>query len=169
MEPYVGQIQPFGFSFPPRGWAFCDGTQLPIAQYTALFSLLGTTFGGDGRVTFALPDLRGRYIRHVGTGPGLDHVSWGERGGDYELTITTSHMPSHTHNYTPQASSSGPDQDDPANHYPATGTFYHETADEVMGSSTTAATGGGQPINSLNPFLGIYVSIALTGIYPSRN
>ena len=170
MEPFLGQIQPFGFNFPPRGWGLCDGTLLAISQYNALFSLLGTTFGGDGRTTFALPDLRGRYIRHVGSGPGLDTVTWGEKAGNYEMTITTSHMPSHDHTYTPRASSSGsPYEDSPSGHYPAEGDFYRADNSVNMGQSTTAKTGGGAPINSLNPFLGIYVSIALTGIYPSRN
>ncbi|MCI5084171.1 MAG: tail fiber protein, partial [Saprospiraceae bacterium] len=97
MNPFIGQIQAFGFNFAPRGWAFCHGQLLAISANTALFSLLGTTFGGDGRTTFALPDLRSRSIRGVGSGPGLDHVSWGERGGRYEVTLSVSNLPSHNH------------------------------------------------------------------------
>ena len=96
-EPFIGQIQIFGFNFPPRGWSFCDGQLLPIAQNTALFSLLGTTFGGDGRTTFGLPDLRGRVAIHPGTGPGLPPVTWGQRGGAASTVLTTNQMPNHNH------------------------------------------------------------------------
>ncbi|MHC4955882.1 MAG: phage tail protein, partial [Planctomycetota bacterium] len=99
-EPFIGQIQQFGFNFPPRGWAHCDGQLLPISSNTALFSLLGTTFGGDGRTTFGLPDLRGRIAKHVGTGPGLSPVTWGQRGGAETVVLNTGNMPSHTHTAT---------------------------------------------------------------------
>jgi len=97
MEPFLGQIQPFGFNFAPRGWAKCDGQLLPISTYSALFSLIGTTFGGDGRTTFGLPDLRGRSIVHIGNGPGLSSISWGQRGGVENIYITQANMPSHSH------------------------------------------------------------------------
>ena len=167
MEPFLGQIQAFGFNFPPRGWAFCNGQLLPISQNTALFSLLGTTFGGDGETTFALPDLRGRYIRHVGTGPGLDTVSWGQRGGTNQTTLGTAQMPSHHHVHSPGANTGAANVDDPSLAYPAGGDFYAGGSNTTMGSTNTGNTGGGQPFNILNPFLGIYVSIALVGIYPS--
>ena len=98
MEPFIGQIQAFGFNFPPQGWATCDGQLLPISSNSALFSLLGTIYGGDGRTTFALPDLRSRSIVHNGTGPGLDTISMGERAGFYQHTLTIAQMPNHTHN-----------------------------------------------------------------------
>lgn len=174
MEPFIGQIQPFGFNFAPRGWALCDGQLLPIAQNTALFSLLGTTFGGDGRTTFALPDLRGRSIVHVGSGPGLDHISWGERGGNYQTTITVPHMPAHNHSAAIKASTTASDEDAPANTM-ALGSgqeIYTPgalTQDLRAGTVDVGNTGGGQPMNIRNPFLGIYVSIAMVGVFPSRS
>ncbi len=167
-DPYLGQIQAFAFNFPPRGWTHCDGQLLPIAQNTALFSLLGTVFGGDGRTTFALPDLRGRSIVHVGTGAGLDTITWGERGGDYETVITIPHMPSHTH-----ALKTNPNPANTANSlnnsFGGALNFVSGNATQNMNTTSISNTGGGQPINIRNPFLGIYVSIALTGIYPSRS
>ncbi len=97
MEPYIGQIQAFGFNFAPVGWAQCNGQLLPIAQYQALFSLLGTTYGGDGQTTFALPDLRGRSIVHYGSGPGLSPVQLGQNGGHETVTLTINQLPSHNH------------------------------------------------------------------------
>ena len=96
-EPFIGEISMFGGNFAPRGWALCDGQLLPVSQYSALFSLLGTTYGGDGRTTFALPDLRGRTPKGVGNGPGLQSVIWGERGGKEQTLITAANMPSHSH------------------------------------------------------------------------
>lgn len=187
MEPFIGQIQPFGFNFAPRGWAKCDGQILPISQYTALFSLLGTTFGGDGVTTFALPDLRGRSIVHIGHGPGLSTISWGEKGGVEQVSITQANMPSHSHAlingvanvhvYTTDSSAASPDSDNGANGL-GTGTgmpdIFRESptsGDHVGGvsiSGTTAASGGNIPVQIRNPFLGINVCIAQVGIYPSR-
>ncbi len=167
-NPYLGQIQAYGFNFPPRGWNLCNGQLLPIASNTALFSLLGTAFGGDGRTTFALPDLRGRSIVHVGTGSGLDTITWGERGGSYETVITTSHMPSHNH-----AMHTNPNPANTANSlnnsFGGALSYVSGSATQTMNSTSVANTGGGQPINIRNPFLGIYVSIAMTGIFPSRS
>ena len=100
--PYIGEIRWVAFNFAPGGWAFCDGQLLAISSYTALFSLLGTTYGGDGRVTFGLPDLRGRSPLHAGLGPGLTNRNMGEKGGMETVTLTTDEMPSHTHAITPQ-------------------------------------------------------------------
>jgi microcystin-dependent protein len=189
MDPYLGQIQAFGFNFAPRGWAKCDGSLLPIAQYSALFSLLGTTYGGDGRTTFGLPDLRGRSIVNIGHGPGLSTITWGERGGTEQLYVTQSNMPSHSHAlvngvanvtvYTKQDAGEAVNETDGGANSLSTGgdtpTIYQEeptTGDKLGGvsiSGETARSGGNIPMQSRNPFLGINVCIALVGIYPSRS
>lgn len=188
MEPYLGQIQAFGFNFAPRGWAKCDGQLLPIASYTALFSLLGTTFGGDGRTTFALPDLRGRSIVHIGHGPGLSTISWGERGGREQITLNQTNMPSHSHAlingvanvhvYTTDNGDTSAETDSGANGLGTAGTMpdifrENPTAGDHLGgvqiSGTTSLAGGNIPFNIRNPFLGINVCIAMQGIFPSRS
>jgi len=174
VDPYLGQINAVGFNFAPRGWSFCNGQLLPISQNTALFALLGTTFGGDGRTTFALPDLRGRSIVHVGSGAGLDHISWGQRGGRYETTLTTATMPSHSHIQKIQVNEEdGGTSDDPVNHFignSGSNAFNPAaTADKFLASGNTANTGGGQPFNTRNPYLGVYVCIAMVGVFPSRS
>ena len=188
MDPFLGQIQPYGFNFAPRGWAKCDGQLLPIAQYSALFSLLGTTFGGDGRTTFGLPDLRGRSIVHIGHGPGLSTITWGEKGGRENVTLNQLNMPSHSHSlingvanvtvHTTDNADTSSDSDDGANGL-GTGTgmpdIFREspTAGDKLGgveiSGTTSLSGGNQSFNIRNPFLGINVCIALQGIFPSRS
>lgn len=188
MDPFIGQIQPFGFNFAPRAWAKCDGQLLAIASNSALFSLLGTTFGGDGRTTFGLPDLRGRSIVHIGHGPGLSTITWGERGGREYVTLNQMNMPSHSHAlidgvanvtvHTTDNAAISQDSDDGANGL-GTGTgmpdIFREsptTGDKIAGveiSGTTALSGGNQSFNIRNPFLGINVCIALQGIYPSRS
>ncbi|TXK71956.1 phage tail protein [Mesonia sp. K4-1] len=194
MEPLIGQIQPFGFNFAPRGWALCDGQLLAISANTALFSLLGTTYGGDGRTTFALPDLRGRSMVHVGHGPGLNTVSWGERGGAENAYVTIANMPSHNHmlvdglaNVNTQTvinTGTGGDTNEPDsgnNVFGSNGGFpniYSEppiTEDSVGGvtsrsivSGSTTNSGGNIPLQTRSPFLGVYVCIAITGIFPSR-
>lgn len=161
---------------------------MPIAQNTALFFLLGTTFGGDGRTTFGLPDLRGRSIVHVGSGPGLDHISWGERGGYYETSITQQHMPSHSHVlqqgvanvqvFTTDNGDASAESDNGSNGLGTAGTMpdiFREnptTGDHLGGvsiSGTINPAGGSVPLNIRNPFLGVYVSIALQGVFPSRS
>jgi microcystin-dependent protein len=187
MEPLLGQIQPFGFNFAPRGWAKCDGTLLSIAANSALFSLLGTTFGGDGVTTFALPDLRGRSIVHIGQGPGLDTITWGERGGRTEATITQANMPSHSHAlvngvanvtvYTTDGSllnetSGGANGLGTGGSMPEIYAESPTTADHLGGviiSGTTTAAGGNIPLDISNPFLGINTCIAHVGVFPSRN
>jgi len=188
MNPFIGQIQPFGFNFAPRGWALCDGQLLAISSNTALFSLIGTTFGGDGRTTFALPDLRGRSIVHIGTGPGLSFINWGERGGREEIYITQSTMPNHSHSLingvanvelTTTDNANAINETDGGNNGLGTSgsmpEIYRESptaTDKVGGleiSGSTTNAGSGYPFDSRNPFLGIYYSIALFGIFPSRN
>jgi len=186
-SPFIGQIQMFGFNFPPRSWAFCEGQLLAIASNTALFSLLGTTFGGDGRTTFGLPDLRGRSAVGVGNGPGISTITWGERAGREDVTLTVNTMPSHNHLATAsglttavRASSEDADGTSPA------GALLGTTGEDVYSSGTADSTlnttaadtqgnvavqnnGGSQPFNIRNPFLGLNHSIALQGIFPSRN
>jgi microcystin-dependent protein len=174
MEPYIGQIQAFGFNFAPRGWSFCAGQLLPISQNTALFSLLGTTFGGDGRTTFGLPDLRGRSIVGVGNGPGLDSITWGEKSGHYTQTLTTQNLPAHTHlEQIGVNDQDGATSDDPKNAYLGnSGALNYNTtatSGSFLGAGNTGSTGNGLAFNSRNPFLGIYVSIALVGLFPPRS
>ena len=170
MEPFLGQIQPFGFNFAPRGWAMCDGQLLPIAQNTALFSLLGTTFGGDGRTTFALPDLRGRVIKHIGTGAGLIPVRWGQRGGAETVTLNVAHIPAHNHLMF--VNDSGGLEDDPAGRVignAGLAAFNDAANGKTLKSDAIANTGGGQAFGIDNPYLGINVCIAMTGLFPSRS
>lgn len=172
MEPFVGQIQPFGFNFPPRGWAFCDGQLLAISSNTALFSLLGTTFGGDGRTTFGLPDLRGRSIVGVGNGPGLSSISWGERGGREDVVLSVLNLPSHNHAVTATTNDGTLDEPIQGARFGTAGTTIYATggsAAVAMAADSTLNTGGSQGFNIRNPFLGIYYSIALVGVYPSRS
>ncbi len=191
-EPFIGQIQTFGFNFPPRGWAFCDGQIMSIAQNTALFSLLGTTYGGNGQTTFALPDLRGRSVVHPGTGPGLSNISWGQVGGVENTTLTINNMPMHTHplvdgtahvNTTVTATnnnSASNTVDNGSNGLGDSGNMpeiYRESPSGTIAlggvksviSGTTGIAGGSQAFSLRNPYLGIYTSIALEGIFPSRN
>lgn len=172
MTPFIGQIQAFGFSFPPVGWTQCNGQLMAITQNEALFSLLGTTFGGDGRTTFGLPDLRGRSIVGIGQSPGLSNITWGEKAGWETVTLNTNNLPAHNH--TTVMNVGGTAEEAGAGHFLGTsGTLFSE--DAVAGSTlnagaiTSGMTGNGQSFNNRNPFLGINVCIALQGIYPSRN
>jgi microcystin-dependent protein len=174
VEPFVGQIQTFGFNFAPRGWATCDGQLLQISSNSALFSLLGTTYGGDGRVTFGLPDLRGRVPLHHGAGPGLTNRTMGERAGTETVTLNANSMPTHTHEATLEGSTQKPAQGDdgtPTNKVLARGNQYFDgNSDTDMGATsiTNADTGGGQAHANMQPFLSINFCIALTGVFPSR-
>jgi len=171
MEPFIGQIQAFGFNFAPRNWSKCDGQLLAISSNTALFSLLGTTFGGDGRTTFALPDLRSRSIVHIGTGPGQDTISWGERGGAINHTITTAQMPNHNHGVAVNVNTGGGSESVPTGIIASQVNGFAEdpTSGANLGGLTQSNVGGGQSFNMRNPFLGINVCIALFGVFPSRN
>ncbi len=168
MDPILGQIQAFGFNFTPRGWAKCDGTLLAISSNSALFSLLGTTYGGDGRTTFALPDLRGRSGRHQGTGPGLSTVTIGQRGGAETHTLTTAQMPSHNHSI---AAKEEGNSDTPGGTYIAgDGTSaFGTSADTQMAANAVGNNGGNQSFNIQNPYLVVNYCIATVGIFPSRN
>lgn len=171
MEPFVGQIQIFGFNFAPRGWAHCNGQLLAVSEYDALFSLLGTFYGGDGRTTFALPDFRGRAPLHFGTGPGLTNRRIGERAGAETTTIGINNVPAHGH---PLLAKEEGNSDDPTGNVIAgdgTNAFGTTTAgdDIIMRDPSTGITGGGQAIYNLQPYLVVNYCIALTGIYPSRS
>lgn len=172
MEPFIGQIMQFGGNFAPKGWAFCNGQLLPIATNTALFSILGTTYGGDGKVTFGLPDLRGRVAIHAGTGPGLTPRQIGQNSGSETVTLSINQMPAHTHYVSPHYSNN-PGQINPANNYPANlgapNAVYGATADGTMGAAVVSNAGGSQPHDNMQPWLCVNFIIALQGIYPSRN
>lgn len=168
-EPFVGEIRMFAGNFAPRGWAFCDGQLLAVSQNDALFSLLGTIYGGDGRTTFGLPDLRGRIPIHAGTGPGLSPRRLGQKSGAEKVTLTTNQLPSHRHDWT--ATTSNGQSRDPVNRIPAAvpGTYYTAAANETQfNSGAVTDTGGSQSHSNLQPFLCINFIIALFGIYPSR-
>ena len=170
MEPFIGEIRLFGFNFAPVGWALCDGTLLPISQNTALFSLLGTTYGGDGRTTFALPDLRGRVPISMGTGVGLSPYDIGEQGGAENVTLTVSAVPAHNHNV--QASDAPASESKPGGGVLArtnTSTYTAGTDGTTLSATAISSSGGSQPHTNLQPFLAVNFCIALQGIFPSRN
>jgi len=167
-EPFIGQIILVPYNFAPRGWAFCNGQLLPIAQYTALFSLLGTTFGGDGRTTFALPDLRGRVPISAGQGPGLQNYGLGEVGGKETVTLTGNQVGAHSH--AVNVSSKRSDSQTPVNHFVTEGGHFQTAADgSTMNPAMIANGGGSQPHDNMQPYLGLNYCIALEGIFPSRS
>lgn len=176
-EPYLGAICTFGFNFCPRGWAPTNGQLMSISQNSALFALLGTTYGGDGRTTFALPDLQGRVVVGVGQGPGLSHVSQGERAGSESVTLTSGQMPAHTHAATAsvRASTANGNTDNPANAVPAklprSNIYSTGVPDSSLATATVtvATAGGSQPVPIRNPYLGMTTCIAIQGIFPSRD
>ncbi|MDH3451998.1 MAG: tail fiber protein [Gammaproteobacteria bacterium] len=164
-EPFLAEIRMFGFDFPPRGWAFCDGQILPINQNQSLFSLLGTTYGGDGRTSFALPDLRGRTPIHVGSGFNL-----GLRSGQDQVVLSFQEIPNHTHTLnvsTANAAANTPT----GNLYARSATpLYHARSSTVnMRTDTVANSGGGQGHENMQPFLAVRFCIAIQGLFPSRN
>jgi len=170
-EPFVGEIRMFAGNFAPRGWAFCDGQLLAVSQNDALFSLLGTIYGGDGRTTFGLPDLRGRIPIHAGTGPGLSERRLGAKAGSEKETLTVNQMPSHTHQF--MASSSPGSETSPDGEVlgsSANVRAFRPTPPTVnMHSDAISAIGGSRSHSNLMPFLCINFIIALFGIYPSRH
>ena len=167
-EPFMGEIRMFGFNFAPRSWAMCSGQILPIAQNTALFSLLGTTYGGNGTTTFALPDLRSRVPVHFGQGPGLSNVVLGERAGSEVVTLTIDQLATHTHGIA--ASNGTATASRPANNFLAAGGAYANATDgTTMNPGMVQNTGGSQPHENRQPYLGLNFCIALDGIFPSRN
>ena len=171
-EPFLGEIRMFGGNFAPRGWAFCDGQILPINQNQALFSLLGTTYGGDGRTTFGLPDLRGRVPIHHGTGPGLTQKRLGQSSGTETNTLSAENLPSHSH--TINAVLEDGNQSSPTGNLPA-GTklldqeYSDAAANTTMNATMVNSTGNNQAVNNMQPYLTVTYIIALQGIFPSRN
>lgn len=195
-QPFLGMIALFPYNFAPRGWAFCYGQLLPIAQNTALFSLLGTQFGGDGQLTFALPDFRSRVPVGAGQGPGLSNYSVGQAAGTENVTLNVNQMPSHTHAVTlthdpglpglvatANVRSDRGTQQSPVGNVPAveaagvTATYSDASPNQAMatgaitisGNATAAPAGGNLPFDNLQPYLGMNFCIATQGIFPSRN
>jgi len=172
-EPFLGEIRMFGGNFAPRGWAFCDGQLLAIAQNTALFSLLGTTYGGDGRTTFGLPDLRGRAPIHEGSGPGLSNYPLGSKGGSETTTLTVQNLPSHNH-VARAAGPAGNSNDAIGNVWAddagvSSATYSSAAATGSMRGDAIGNTGGNQSFSNVQPYLAVSFIIALQGVYPSRN
>lgn len=162
-SPFIGEIRMFAGNFAPNGWAFCDGSLLPISQNDALFNLIGTTYGGDGQSTFALPDLRSRVPVHVGPGFAL-----GQNGGAESVTLTTNQIP--VHNHAAQASSQGGNQNSPAGVWAATPSkaYGPGPAGVALQAGAVAAAGGGQPHDNMAPFLAVNYILSLFGIFPSQ-
>lgn len=172
MEAFVGQIQAFGFNFAPRGWASCNGQLISISQNTALFSLLGTMYGGDGTTTLALPDLRGRSIVGIGQGPGLSDIRQGERAGVESVTLLVSNLPAHNHSVTIGVSTATGEESNPQNKVLASHPDAYNTVatpNASLNSGSTSSVGSSSPFGIRNPYLGINICIAMQGIYPSRN
>ena len=190
-SPYIGTIQPFAFNFAPRNWAQCNGQTLAISSNTALFSLLGTTYGGNGTTTFQLPNLQGRSILHQGTLAGGSSYVMGQTGGTESVTLTTANLPAHTHTFNGASSTFNASTAKATTQAPAAGSFLAKSVDSAntvlpqIYSPTTPAspvalgglnvagtigiTGGSQPFSIMPPYLGMNFIIAVQGIYPSRN
>lgn len=177
MEPMIGEIRIFAGNFAPRNWAFCEGQLLAISQNQALFSILGTTYGGDGRTTFALPDLRGRVAIGPGSGPGLPTYRLGQKGGNPETYLNVTNLPAHNHTAAVNIPISGDD----ATTDEAGGLLSTTDGAKVYGGAaggnynggntpvTVGNTGGNIPVNNMQPYLAVYYIIAMQGIFPSRN
>jgi microcystin-dependent protein len=171
-EQYLGEIRMFGFNFPPTGWALCNGQTMSISQYSALFALIGTTYGGNGTTTFNLPNLQSRVPIHQGTGAGLSTYVMGQSSGVENVTLLSTQIP--IHNHAVQCNTGGGNQASPANGYPAvesTGTSleYSSAANNTMSPTMIENAGGGQPHTNIQPYLCVNFCIALVGIFPSRS
>jgi microcystin-dependent protein len=171
MDPFVAEVRIFPFNFAPRGWAFCNGQLMPISQNTALFSLLGTTYGGDGRSTFGLPNLQGNAPMHPGQGPGLSLHDLGETGGFKYVTLLESEIPSHSHtiqvsslnsqSLTPSGTATG--RGNPTPIYATTFT------QATMAANAVSPSGGSQPHNNMQPYIVLNFCIAMQGVFPPRS
>jgi microcystin-dependent protein len=173
-DPFVAEIRIFPFNFAPKGWAWCDGQLLPLSQNTALFSLLGTTYGGDGKSNFALPDLQGRAAMHPGQGPGLSLHDLGETGGSATVSLLESEIPFHSHQSIVGDNIDPAEAKDPTGRLPglAVGVAPYAAAisprNTTMSPSALAPAGGDLPHNNLQPYLTFYFCIALQGVFPPR-
>lgn len=173
-DGFIGEIRMFAGNFAPRGWAFCNGQLLSIAQNQALFSILGTTYGGDGRTTFALPDLRGRAPVQAGTGPGLSNYDLGETGGAESIHLNPNQVPTSTPP-TLRASTEGGNTDDPTNAVLAKPKnklkiyYSGDPNNSMRPNAISAPASGGQPVDIRQPYLGVNFIICMQGIFPSRN
>ncbi|GIO56673.1 MULTISPECIES: phage tail protein [Paenibacillus] len=169
-DQYVGEIRMFAGNYPPVGWAFCDGTTLPINGYEALYSLIGTTYGGDGQTNFKLPDLRGRLPVHMGKNPQTQTTyNLGQQGGTEKVTLTEGQLPQHTHMLNAQSAPGT--LSNPSNAFWAKGSLkQYSTAepDSAMNAAAISSEGGGQPHNNMMPFLTVSFIIATEGLYPSQ-
>ncbi|MDX6374384.1 MAG: hypothetical protein QOD98_3372 [Nocardioidaceae bacterium] len=170
-DPFVAEVRIFPFNFAPKGWAWCDGQILPISQNTALFSLLGTMYGGNGQSTFALPDIQGSAVMHPGQGPGLSEHFQGEESGSETVTLLQSEMPAHSH------AMMGATQDpalaklvNPNASWALSqgGGIYQATSDTQLAPEAVAPAGGSQPHNNMQPYLTLNFNIALQGVFPPR-
>ncbi len=171
-EPFMGQLALFPYNFCPKNWIEADGQVLPIYQHTALFSLLGTQFGGNGQTTFALPDLRGRVPVGRGQGAGLSNGVLGETGGSEEVTLTTSNLPPHTHGLSASDQAATHAAPSSARALAVTqnaGSYVASAPNTALHASSVGMTGGGAPVGIRNPYLVMRWCIALQGVYPSRN
>lgn len=169
-EPFLAEVRMVGFNFPPRGWALCDGQILPINQNQSLYSLLGTTYGGDGRTSFALPDLRGRTPIHVGRSNGGVQHELGQKSGEESHTLSEPEMPQHTHKLL--ATNTGNGSTSPAdNVFANAGADLYNAADSLVDLNAGAVSnvGGGQAHENMQPYLALNFCIALRGLFPSRN
>jgi microcystin-dependent protein len=170
-NPFLGQIQYFPYTFAPRSWAFCNGQLLAVANYTALFSLFGTIYGGDGRTTFALPDMRGRGPIHPGTGPGLSRRTVGQEGGAQQVALTVGELPSHKHALN--ATSNSGNQTTPTGALLARDgrdeTYRNEAPNTDMHAGSIPAAGSGQAHQNMPPYLAVNCNVALVGTYPPRS
>jgi microcystin-dependent protein len=171
-DPFVAEIRLFPFNFAPKGWAFCDGQLLPISQNTALFSLLGTTYGGDGKSNFALPNVQGSAVMHPGQGPGLSLHDLGETGGSETVTLLQTEMPAHSHTLTASQADAG--DRSPANEKFAVGVggvnMYAPPSNPPVqfAPQMSPPAGGNQPHNNMQPYLTLNFNIALQGVFPPR-
>ena len=168
-EGFIGEVKMFAGNFAPRGWAFCEGQLLPISEYQSLYAIIGTTYGGDGRTTFALPDLRGRVAIHPGTGPGLSTKRLGQQGGAETVTLNTGQLPNHSHQLkttTDQANSKNPTN---ATLATSKTEIYSNNTASINMQDIIGKTGGNQPHENMPPYTSINFIICLQGIFPSRN
>jgi microcystin-dependent protein len=172
-DPFVAEIRIFPFNFAPKGWAWCNGQLLPISQNTALFSLLGTTYGGDGKSTFALPNLQGSVPLHIGgnqPGPGLGTYDLGETGGSETVTLLATETPSHTHSVRAQTVDQGDNRiPSPSRNLANTQIYSTAAATATLDPTAVSIAGGSQPHNNMQPYLTLYFNIALQGVYPARS